>query len=66
MIGEVRRLISDRGFGFIRDSSGKDYFVHASDMESEFQDLNEGDHVQFDPEQSARGPRAKQVRLLSR
>jgi CspA family cold shock protein len=65
MIGTIKKLVSDRGFGFIAAEDGQDHFFHLSDLNVAFEDVHEGDQVQFDPEQSARGPRAKQVRLLT-
>ena len=62
MIGEVRAVVRDRGFGFIRDAAGVDYFVHATDLEVPFEELAEGDRVSFESQQSSRGLRATEVR----
>jgi cold shock CspA family protein len=45
--GKIRTLVADRGFGFIRDSYGAEYFFHASNAEN-FEGLAVGDGVAFD------------------
>ncbi len=62
MTGTIKKLVSDRGFGFIAAVDGNDYFLHASDLEMSFEDLNEGDRVIFESQRSARGLRATGVR----
>jgi cold shock protein len=62
--GIVKKLISDRGFGFITADDGKDYFFHRDGLEEsvDFDRLSGGEKVEFDVEQSPRGPRAVKVR----
>ena len=62
--GTIKRIVRDRGFGFIRDSSGKEVFFHASAIYGEGIDaLREGDGVEFDlGEVGPKGPRATNVR----
>ena len=60
--GSIKRLVRDRGFGFIRDDSGQEWFFHRSSVEGSFDQLNEGQRVSFDEEPSAKGPRAGNVR----
>jgi len=60
--GTVKRLTRDKGFGFIRDGSGKDYFFHRSSVQGSFDDLREGQRVSFEEEASPKGPRATNVR----
>lgn len=60
--GTIKRLVRDRGFGFIRDDGGKEWFFHRSGVRTEaFEQLAEGQRVSFDEEQSAKGPRAIDV-----
>ena len=51
--GTIKRLVRDRGFGFIRDDGGQEWFFHRSAVESGgFEQLNEGQRassVQFTP-----------------
>ena len=63
MTGKIKRL-TDKGFGFITpdDNSGKDVFFHSSALQGvEYNDLQEGDAVSFDVEDSEKGPRAINV-----
>ena len=60
--GTIKRLARDKGFGFIRDGSGQEYFFHRSSVEGSFDSLSEGQSVSFDEEQSPKGPRATNVR----
>jgi len=64
--GTIKKLVSDRGFGFIEAEDGLDYFFHLSALAVPFEDVNQGDQVRFVPEQSPRGLRANQVQLLPR
>ncbi len=61
--GTVKKVISDRGFGFITADDGKDYFFHRGALDStlDFDRLNGGEKVEFDIEQSPKGPRASRV-----
>src|SRR5437773_7626361 len=61
--GTIKRLVRDRGFGFIRDDGGQEWFFHRSSVTSgAFEQLNEGQRVSFDEEPSAKGPRAGNIR----
>ena len=60
--GTIKRLVRDRGFGFIRDQAGQEWFFHRSAVQSSFDQLKEGQPVSFDEEPSAKGPRATNVR----
>jgi cold shock protein len=61
--GTVKKLISDRGFGFITADDGKDYFFHRDALAAslDFDRLAGGERVTFDIESSPRGPRASNV-----
>jgi cold shock protein len=64
MIGSVKRLTKDRGFGFIQGEDGHDYFFHRSELRGglDFDDVKEGQRVSFEPRQGDKGPRAAEVR----
>jgi CspA family cold shock protein len=66
MNGTIKRLVRDRGFGFIRDDGGQEWFFHRSSVKAgSFEELNEGQRVIFDEEPSAKGPRAGNIRSES-
>jgi CspA family cold shock protein len=66
MTGHIRTIRADKGFGFIKDTSGKDYFFHQSAIYGEgIADLREGDSVEFDVGEGPKGPRAENVRRTS-
>jgi CspA family cold shock protein len=62
--GTVKRVISDRGFGFIAAEDEKEYFFHRGGLEPtlDFDRLVGGEKVEFDVEASPKGPRANRVR----
>lgn len=60
--GTIKRLVRDRGFGFIRDDGGQEWFFHRSAVRSgNFDQLDEGQRVSFEEEPSPKGPRAGNV-----
>jgi CspA family cold shock protein len=61
--GTVKKVVSDRGFGFITAEDGKDYFFHRDGLTSslDFDRLTGGEKVQFEIEPSPKGARAKNV-----
>jgi len=63
--GEIKKLVRDRGFGFISDTDGNEVFFHQSSLTGiEFDTLNEGQEVEFEVEKSPKGPRAINVSLV--
>ncbi len=63
--GKVRRIIRDRGFGFIDAEDGREIFFHSSELsEGAFGSLQEGQEVEFEVEKGRRGPRAIAIRLI--
>jgi cold shock protein len=62
--GTIKKLVADRGFGFITAEDAKEYFFHRGALDSslEFDRLVGGERVEFEIEASPKGPRASQVR----
>lgn len=66
MQGTIKKLMGDRGFGFINAGTGLEYFFHMSAVQgTRFDDLREGQQVEFTTENDprGRGERAVNVRL---
>jgi len=63
--GTIRRLVADRGFGFIQSAEGTDLFYHRNELQGvEFDTLREGQEVEFDMGKGRDGcPQAVSVRL---
>jgi cold shock protein len=67
MTGSVKKIVLDRGFGFIAADDGQEYFFHRSGLDTslEFDRLGGGERVTFEIERSDRGPRARKVAAAS-
>ena len=62
MVGKVKWFSAEKGYGFIAREDGDDVFVHFSAIQHEgFKTLNEGQDVEFDIVEGARGPQAANV-----
>jgi len=62
--GKIKKLVRDRGFGFISDTDGRDIFFHQSSVvDSKFDSLAEEQTVEFDVEKSPKGPRAINISI---
>jgi CspA family cold shock protein len=61
--GKIKKLVRERGFGFISDTDGRELFFHQSGLvDLKFDSLNEEQAVTFEVESSDKGPRAVSVR----
>ena len=64
MKGEIVRLVRGRGFGFIRDESGHEVFFHATGVTgSSFDNLSEGEHVDYEVERDPRSGKDRAVNV---
>ncbi|MPZ20753.1 MAG: cold shock domain-containing protein [Luteitalea sp.] len=60
--GTIKRLVSDKGFGFVAAEDGTEYFFHQSACNGvSFNSLHEGQSVTFEKGQGPKGPRAESV-----
>jgi CspA family cold shock protein len=65
MNGTIKRLVTDKGFGFILASDGNEYFFHNSACgQTRFDELREGQAVTFERGQGPKGPRAESVKTV--
>ena len=62
MQGKVKWVSAEKGYGFIEREDGGDVFVHFSAIQEDgFKSLTEGQEVEFDIVDGARGPQAANV-----
>ena len=62
--GTVKKLVSDKGFGFIEGERGDDLFFHHTAVEgARLEELREGQVVEYEVGQGPKGPRAETVRV---
>jgi CspA family cold shock protein len=62
MIGKVKWFRAEKGYGFIEGEDGADVFVHFSAIQDQgFKTLTEGQEVEFEIVEGARGPQAANV-----
>ncbi|MGC4376822.1 cold shock domain-containing protein [Fictibacillus sp. Mic-4] len=65
MLGKVKWFNAEKGYGFIEREDGDDVFVHFSAINVEgFKSLDEGQEVEFEIVEGARGPQAANVTKL--
>jgi cold shock CspA family protein len=62
--GRIKKVVTERGFGFIVGEDGKEYFFHRDGLNAslDFNRLVGGERVEFEVEQSPRGARAANMR----
>jgi CspA family cold shock protein len=65
--GSIKKIVQDRGFGFIRPEKGPDVFFHCSTVQGgAFESLTEGQEVDYELEEAGKGgkgPRASTVNV---
>ncbi len=63
--GTVKWFNAEKGYGFIAVDGGQDVFVHYSAIVADgYRSLDEGQRVEFEVTQGAKGPQADQVRIV--
>lgn len=61
--GTIKKLIADKGFGFIDGDGGELFFHHSALVGVTIEELQEGQSVEFEEGRGPKGPRAENVRL---
>ena len=65
--GTIRRLVRDRGFGFIKSGDRQDIFFHRSELQGvAFDSLKEGQSVEFEKGEGPKGPKAVNIKLIKK
>ena len=62
--GTIKKL-TDKGFGFIQGDQGELFFHHSSLEGANFDDLREGQTVEYTEGRGPKGPRAEHVKVLN-
>ena len=67
MTGTIKKLVSEKGFGFISSPElAKDIFFHSNSLvDVTFDELKEGEAVSFDSEESPKGMNAVNVKRVA-
>ncbi|MDD4909547.1 MAG: cold shock domain-containing protein [Candidatus Omnitrophica bacterium] len=65
--GKIKKVVRERGFGFISDTDGREVFFHQSGLMggASFDSLSEGQAVDFEVENSPKGPRAINIQITA-
>ena len=64
--GKIKKLVRERGFGFVRGDDGREVFFHRSGLgPADYDALSEGDVVEYVVQEGPRGARAENVRAVS-
>jgi CspA family cold shock protein len=62
--GIIKKIVPDKGYGFIRGDNGELFFHRSAVKEGTFDDLREGQQVEFTEGEGPKGPRAENVRCI--
>ena len=64
--GRIKKIIHDRGFGFVRGDDGNEVFFHRTELTTvDFDSLEEGQPVSYEVVNSPKGPRARNLKAAS-
>jgi len=62
--GVIKKLVSDKGFGFIEGERGELFFHHSAVQGASFETLREGQSVEYTEGSGPKGPRAESVTVV--
>jgi len=60
--GTIKKVITDKGFGFIEGEKGDIFFHHSSLVGVAIETLQEGQQVEYEVGRGPKGPRAENVK----
>ena len=64
--GQIKKIIFDRGYGFVKGDDGNEVFFHRTETtEIEFDSLREGEQVEYEVADNGKGPRARNLKRVS-
>ena len=61
--GTIKKLILDKGFGFIQGERGELFFHHSALDGITIEELREGQKVEFEEGRGPKGPRAENIKV---
>ena len=62
--GVIKKLVSEKGFGFIKGDNGELFFHHSAVEGGQFETLREGQTVEYTEGNGPKGPRAESVTVI--
>jgi CspA family cold shock protein len=62
--GTIKKLLADKGFGFIEGERGDMFFHHTAVEGTTIEALSVGQQVEYEEGRGPKGPRAENVRLV--
>lgn len=62
--GVIKKLVLDKGYGFIEGDRGDMFFHHSAVEGTTFEELAEGQTVEYEQGQGPKGPRAERVKVV--
>lgn len=62
--GTIKKVIADKGFGFIEGERGDIFFHHSALVGIEIEQLREGQRVEYEMGRGPKGPRAENVKPI--
>jgi len=62
--GVIKKLVSEKGFGFIQGEREELFFHHSAVQDTPFDSLREGQTVEYTEGRGPKGPRAESVKVI--
>ncbi len=62
--GTIKKIVSGKGFGFIEGDNGELFFHSSSVENASFEEIREGQSVEYTEGHGPKGPRAENVKVI--